>query len=117
MNAMSNITNWKSMSDPAVVDEIGRFVRQMRLNRNLTQQQLATMSGMNRVTISRLERGQVSTLLTLVQILRALEKLDLLNIFYEEAEISPLQLLSLRSKQRKRASGTRLSRRRKDEGR
>ena len=116
MTLKRDIMSWQSMSDPAIVVEIGKFIQQMRLNRNLTQEQLAKMSGVNRVTISRFEGGQASTLLTLVQILRALEKLDILNTFHEEAEISPLQLLNLRKKQRKRASGTRLSRRRKNEG-
>jgi len=116
MTPKRDIVNWKSMSDPAIVGEIGRFIQHMRLNRNLTQKQLATMSGVNRVTISRIEGGQAATLLTLVQILRALDKLDILNIFSEEAEISPLQLLSLKKKQRQRASGTRGSGTKKDEG-
>jgi transcriptional regulator with XRE-family HTH domain len=116
MTPQRDIISWQSMSDPAIVNEIGQFIQRMRLNRNVTQKQLARMSGVNRVTISRFEGGQASTLLTLVQILRALDKLDILNTFYEEAEISPLQLLNLRKKQRRRASGTRLSRNRKDEG-
>ncbi|MBN2227193.1 MAG: helix-turn-helix transcriptional regulator [candidate division Zixibacteria bacterium] len=105
------------MSDPAIVTEIGQYVRQMRLNRNLTQKQLAKMSGVNRVTISKFEGGRASTLLTLVQILRALDKLSILNTFYEEAEISPLQLLNLKKKQRKRATGSRRFRAQKSEGR
>ncbi|MCB2230740.1 helix-turn-helix domain-containing protein [bacterium] len=103
------------MSDPAVVVELGHLVQQMRLNRNLTQEQLAEMSGLNRVTISRFEGGQAASLLTLIQILRALDKLDILDTFREEAEISPLQLLSLKKKERKRASGTRLSAKQKNE--
>lgn len=112
-----DVNSWQEMSDPAIVTNIGRYIHQMRLNRNLTQQQLAEMSGVNRVTISRFEGGQASSLLTLVQILRALDKLDILNVFQEEAEISPLQLLNLKKKRRKRASGSRLSRRSKDEER
>ncbi len=117
MNTKSNITTWKSMSDPGVVSEIGRLIRQMRLNRNLTQKQLADMSGVSRVTISLFERGRSATLMTLVQILRALDKLDILDVFHEEAEISPLQLLSLTKKRRQRASGARTSSQRKDESR
>jgi len=111
-----DVNNWQAMSDPAIVAEIGQHARQMRLNRNLTQQQLAAMSGVNRVTISRFEGGQTSTLLTLVQILRALDKLDILNVFNEEAQISPPQLLDLKKKQRQRASRTRLTHRSKDQG-
>jgi len=107
MNPKSDIMNWKSMADPAIVREIGRLIQQMRLNRNLTQKQLAEMSGINRVTISRFESGRASNLLSLIQILRAFDKLDILNGFYEEAEISPIQLLRLQKNRRKRASGTR----------
>lgn len=108
-------TDWKIMADPEIVSEIGHSIQQMRLNRNLTQEQLAEISGVNRVTISRFERGRAATLLTLVQILRALDKLEILNVFNEESEISPLQLLKLRKKQRKRASGSRLAKRPNEE--
>lgn len=108
---------WQSMSDPAIIERLGHLVQQMRLNRNLTQDRLAEMSGLSRVTISRFESGQASSLLTLIQILRALDKLSILNIFHEESEISPLQLLSLKKKERKRASGTRLSRKQNSEER
>jgi len=105
------------MSDPAIVSEIGRLIQRMRLNRNLTQQQLADMSGVTRVTISRFERGQTPTIMTLVQVLRALDKLDILDVFQEEAEISPLQMLSLTARRRKRATGTRASSRPDEQGR
>ena len=109
MNHKRNIINWQSMSDPAIVREIGRNIQQMRLNKNMTQKQLAELSGVNRVTISRIERGQAASLLTIVQILRALGKLDILNGFYEVAQISPLQLLRLNKLERQRASGRRKS--------
>ena len=98
---------WSVMSDPAIVKEIGMNLKQMRLNKNISQEQLAGLSGINRVTISRLEGGRAATLLTVVQILRALNKLDILNIFREEPEISPIQLLRLQEKQKKYASSKR----------
>jgi transcriptional regulator with XRE-family HTH domain len=109
MNHKRNIINWQSMADPAIVREIGNNIQQMRLNKNMTQQKLAEISGVNRVTISRMESGRPATLLTLVQILRALGKLDILDSFYEDARVSPVQLLRMKKKQRQRASGTRRS--------
>lgn len=100
----SNITNWNNMSDPEVVKEIGKKLKQMRLKKNVTQDELAKLSGLNRATISQLENGRAATLLTLVQVLRALNKLDLLNIFSEESEISPLQAAKLKRQTRQRAS-------------
>ena len=92
------------MADPAIVKEICSNLKQMRLNKNLSQADMAQMAGLNRVTISRMEAGRAATLLTVVQVLRALDKLDILDMFREESETSPLQLLKLQDKQRQRAS-------------
>src|SRR6266852_7696288 len=93
-----------AMADPAIVKEVCTNLKRMRLNKNLSQEELAKRSGLNRVTISRMEAGRAATLLTLVQVLRALDKLELLNAFSEEPEISPLQLLKAQEKLRKKAS-------------
>lgn len=92
------------MSDPAIVAAIGDGLRRMRLRKNITQEQLAETSGLNRVTISRLESGRAATLLTVVQVLRALGELDMLRVFFREDELSPMQLLELKRKERHRAS-------------
>jgi len=106
MKPKSNTVSRSAMADPLIIKEICSNLRQMRLNKNLSQLELAEKSGLNRVTISRMESGRAATLLTLVQVLRALDKLDILDMFREEAEISPLQLLKLQGKQRQRASRT-----------
>ncbi len=100
----SYIGNLEAMADPAIVREIGSSLRQIRLNKNLSQVQLAEMSGLNRITISRMEAGRAPTLLTLVQVLRALDRLDILKAFREEPQVSPLQLLKLKARERKKAS-------------
>jgi len=96
--------DWLAMADPAIVKEICCGLKQMRLNRNLSQAELAKRSGINRVTISRMESGRAATLLTLIQVLRALDKLEILNVFMEEPEISPMLLLKQQEQQRKKAS-------------
>ena len=107
MKLKSNITSRSAMSDPAIVKEICLNLKQIRLNKNLSQAELAEKAGLNRVTISRMEAGRAATLLTVVQVLRALDKLDMLDMFQEETEVSPLQMLKLQKKVRKRASGSR----------
>lgn len=92
------------MADPAIVKEIGGSLRHMRLNKNISQDQLARMAGVDRTTISRMEAGRAATLLTLVQVLRALDKLDILDVFREESQISPLQVLKIQERQRQKAS-------------
>ncbi len=105
MNRISNTDELKNLSDPAIVRRIGEGLKQLRVRKNITQQQLSASSGINRSTISRLEAGRAATLLTIVQVLRALDALDLLQVFQQETMLSPIQLLKVQEKQRQRASG------------
>lgn len=96
--------NWVAMADPEIVNEICQAVKQMRINKNISQQQIADIAGLDRTTISRMESGRAVNLLTLVTVLRALDKLDILNVFKPEQVISPIKLLKEEEKKRKRAS-------------
>ena len=62
------------------------------------------MTGLDRATISQMENGKSSNLMTVVQILRALGKLNYLDAMQEEYEVSPLQAVKLEGKRRRRAS-------------
>jgi transcriptional regulator with XRE-family HTH domain len=95
--------NWIEMSDSAIVNKIGIFVKNERLNRNKTQAQLAYEAGINRWTISQIENGEAITLASLIQILRALGSLQLLDIFSIKNEISPIELAKQDQQKRKRA--------------
>ncbi len=101
---MNNTKNWSAMSDPAIVKEICSNIKQLRLNKNISQEELANHSGLNRVTISRLEAGRSATMLTVIQVLRALDKLEILKAFITEPEISPIQQLKQKENQRQKAS-------------
>jgi transcriptional regulator with XRE-family HTH domain len=103
----SYIQNWEAMSDAAIIKEIGKRLKQIRLNQNLSQEKLSLLSGIDRITISRMESGRPVTSLTLIQVLRALNKLEILNAFRQEPEISPIKLLKLQEQQRKKASSKR----------
>ena len=92
------------MSDKAILRELGRRLRRKRLEKNLSQARLAKMAGLNRTTVSAFERGTAATVLTLVQILRALDALDELNAALPDPGLSPLQLARLKGKVRQRAS-------------
>jgi transcriptional regulator with XRE-family HTH domain len=98
------------MSDKAILAEIGARCRRRRLNRNLTQQEVADQAGLTRVTVGEFERGAPSGMLTFIRILRVLDALEELDAFLPAGEPSPLQLARLQGKQRQRAS-----RRKKDD--
>ena len=66
---------------------------------------MAKAAGISRSTLSLLERGEAVTLATLIQVLRVLDKLFILDVFTVEQDISPLMLARMEKKKRKRASG------------
>jgi len=84
--------NWYSMSDAALLQTIGKFVKHQRMEQNKTQNDLAKAAGISRSTLSLLERGGVVTLLTLLQVLRVLNQLHVLEGFLVQKQISPLML-------------------------
>ena len=95
--------NFYPISDQALLAMIGKFIQDTRLQQNKTQQETALAAGINRSTLSQVENGSGGTLLTLIQLLRVLDQLPILNTFKVENKISPLQLAKLAQNKRHRA--------------
>lgn len=95
--------NWYAMSDKAIAETIGNFVKQHRLEQNRTQEEVAQKAGISRSTLSLLEKGESVTLTTLIQVLRVLELLHVMDSFQMTKAISPLQLAKLEQQKRVRA--------------
>jgi transcriptional regulator with XRE-family HTH domain len=87
----ADASQWYAMSDPAILETLGAFIRKTRLEKNKTQQDIALAAGINRSTMVQLEKGGGATLVSFVQVLRALEQLHLLQAFQKQIQISPLQ--------------------------
>lgn len=96
-----------SMSDAAVLAEIGQRLQIHRLNQNLSQAYVAEKAGISRRALQKLEGGQPCTLALLVRVLRALGQLDALDAFVPKPDFSPIQLAKLKGRERKRAGGRR----------
>ena len=96
---------WDSVSDKALAMHIGAFIKHHRMEQNKTQEVLAKAAGISRSTLSLLERGEAVTLATLIQVLRVLDKLYVLDVFSVQQDISPLMLAKMEKGKRKRASG------------
>lgn len=92
-------TNWIQLSNMSIVERIGRYVRHMRFQQNKTQAQLAELAGLNRWTINQIEKGEPINLVSLIQILRALDCLHVFSEFEFSEEISPLEYAKLKKKQ------------------
>lgn len=97
---------WSSMSDKALAEHIGRFIKEKRIDINKTQEVLAHAAGISRSTLSLLEKGETVTLATLLQVLRVLDQLHVLDVFTLHPVVSPIQIARMEMKKRKRASGT-----------
>ena len=92
-----------SMSDGALIQLIGKFVKHHRLRKNRTQVQVSYEAGISRSTLSLLERGEPVTLPTLIQVLRVLDLLYVLDVFQVSEEVSPIVYAKMQRNKRKRA--------------
>lgn len=95
--------DWAQLSDTAIMVQIGIFVKKTRLQQNITQAQLAEMAGLNRWTITQIEKGEAVSLTSLIPILRALDVLYVFNHFEAQEELSPLAYAKLKKKKKERA--------------
>ena len=86
---------WHAMSDGAILDVIGGFIQQTRLEQNKTQAEVAEAAGINRSTLVQVEKGEGGTLQTFIRVLRALEQLHLFQHFEARQQISPLALAKI----------------------
>jgi transcriptional regulator with XRE-family HTH domain len=94
-------------TDDAVLAELGGRLARARLERGLTQAQLAAQAGVSKRTVERLEAGAVATQLSgFIRVCRVLELLDRLDALIPEPVPSPIAQLKLRGRQRRRASTT-----------
>ncbi len=92
------------MTDAAVLANLGDRLSQYRLQRNLTQAQLAREAGVSKRTLIRLESGESSQVTNLIRVVRALGLLGNLDAFVPPPLPSPLSQLRSRAKERRRAS-------------
>jgi transcriptional regulator with XRE-family HTH domain len=95
----------EDMGNSEIQKELGNRLQRERLNQNITQAALAESAGISRRTLVAAEKGQGTTLETLINILRALGRLGQLDQFLPEPPISPIELAKLKGKVRRKASG------------
>lgn len=101
--------NWDSYSDKALLEKIGAFIQHHRLEQNKTQDQVAQAAGISRSTLSLLERGEKVRIDSLIQVLRVLGLLYVMDVFKVQKQISPIEYAKLSKKQRLKASASKNS--------
>jgi transcriptional regulator with XRE-family HTH domain len=95
------------LADEDVLAELGARLVRVRLERNLTQRELAAAAGVGRKAVQRVEGGESVTLTSLVRLLRALGLLEQLERLIPATAPGPIELLQARGQPRRRASGER----------
>lgn len=98
--------DWYSMSDRAIMIELGKRLREYRLRKNITQGELARNAGLSTLSVQNLEKGSPVSLSTLIPVLRMLNILGNLEALLPELPPSPVDLLKLKGKNRKRATSS-----------
>lgn len=96
------------LGDEAVLSELGSRLRALRLQSDLSQEELAQKSGLNRKVVVRIEAGEQTNTVSLIRLLRGLGVLSALNELLPEPGPTPLELFERqRGKSKQRASSKR----------
>jgi transcriptional regulator with XRE-family HTH domain len=101
---MINFHPWYSLTEDQIIEEVGKRLKEIRLNQNLSQKEVGDLIGKGPEEISRTENGKPITMVSFLRILRALNKLELLDKALEVPKVSPMDLLKKQEKEKKRAS-------------
>ena len=97
-----NITD--SLSDAAILDELGERISRARIESGKTQAALAADAGVSKRTLERMEAGASSQTANLIRVLRALGLLKRLDLLLPPPQPRPMDLLRNQGRQRRRAS-------------
>ena len=82
-----------ALTDRVLLARMGQKLKQIRIAKKLSQQQLAAHCGLSAFSISQIENGSNPSVLSLLTILRALDKLDYLSVFWADEPINPIALV------------------------
>ncbi len=104
---MSHIDHTKNAvlaSDKNSLEEIGRRLARIRLNQNLTQEEICHAADISRRTLSRLENGNNVDVISFLGVLKALGLISHFIDLVPLEDVSPIQLVDTQDKSRQRAS-------------
>lgn len=79
-----------ALTDKAILVQIGKKLKEARVAQNMSQKTLATASGMSMFSISQMENGHNTSLLSIIMVLRALNRFDVLEGLFQEPVLSPI---------------------------
>lgn len=96
----------KYLTDDEIIQLLGKRLRTMRINKDMSVDNVSLKVGLNNRTILDIEHGRNVTLKSLVRYLRGIGDLNLLNAAFPYQTLDPLRMVS-QTKDRKKAYGQR----------
>ena len=84
--------------------ELGSRIKAARIQKGITQKEMAEQTGLSPRTISNLENGKDVSLTTVIEVARELGELQRFDLLIPEIQIRPTELL-FEGKKRERSSG------------
>lgn len=96
--------------DNLVLRELGERLARTRLEKNLSQADLAKEAGVSKRTVERVEAGEAVKSNSLIRVLRGLGQLAVLDRLVPEPLPSPVERLRMQGRRRRRAGTPRAAR-------
>jgi DNA-binding XRE family transcriptional regulator len=92
------------LTDAAILQALGERVERQRIEAGLTQAELAQEAGASKRTLERIEAGKGCEVAMLIRVLRVLKLIEGFNALLPELPPSPMALLKLKGKERRRVA-------------
>ena len=77
------------MTDEDILKKIGSKLKDIRISQNIKQSDVSEKSGISMFSISQMENGHNTSILSLVKVLKALDRMDMLEKFFSPPEVDP----------------------------
>ncbi|EJF71704.1 hypothetical protein A462_11660 [Pseudomonas sp. Ag1] len=98
---------FRVQTDQVLALTVGERLKTLRLKRNISLETVAENAAISRQTLHLLLNQGKGTLINLIAVLRAIGELERLSSLMEEVRPSPLQIIKMEGKKRRRATGRR----------
>lgn len=98
----------RAQTDQVLAVTVGAGIQALRLRKNISLETVAENAAISRQTLHLLISQGKGTLVILIAVLRAIGELERLSSIVEEVRPSPLQIIQMEGKKRRRASGRRV---------
>ena len=97
----------RTLTDKAILEELGARLARLRIDTGMTQAELAEQAGISKRTLERVEAGHTAQMKTMIRILRVLDLIEGLDRLVPESGPRPMDVLKRRGKVRRRATSRR----------